>query len=204
MRVIVVVLSIALLSIFSINTVSAHSGRTDSSGGHNCNVGACAGTYHYHNGGSGYTPPAPKPAPTPAPVVAPVLSITTEIVTEEESIIYKTKTEDNAEILKGETVVEQEGENGVKTITYEVTYTDGVETNREKTGEEVTTKPVEEIIHNGTKEKEVVMPVEEVSDNNTEDEEELTLVDTVISLGIMGGLGYGGYRGVKKLRSKKV
>jgi len=29
----------------------AHSGRTDSSGGHNCNVGSCAGTYHYHNGG---------------------------------------------------------------------------------------------------------------------------------------------------------
>lgn len=31
--------------------VEAHSGRTDSQGGHNCNVGACAGTYHYHNGG---------------------------------------------------------------------------------------------------------------------------------------------------------
>ncbi|HRN70519.1 MAG TPA: YHYH domain-containing protein, partial [Candidatus Woesebacteria bacterium] len=35
--------------------IEAHSGRTDSSGGHNCNVGACAGTYHYHNGG--YEPP---------------------------------------------------------------------------------------------------------------------------------------------------
>ncbi len=51
-------------------SVSAHSGRTDSSGGHNCNVGACAGTYHYHNGG-GATPPAPIPAPTPAPAPAP-------------------------------------------------------------------------------------------------------------------------------------
>ena len=29
----------------------AHSGRTDAYGGHNCYVGACAGTYHYHNGG---------------------------------------------------------------------------------------------------------------------------------------------------------
>jgi hypothetical protein len=40
----------------------AHSGRTDSSGGHNCNVGSCAGTYHYHNGGGsygGYVPPKP-------------------------------------------------------------------------------------------------------------------------------------------------
>lgn len=36
-------------------TSLAHSGRTDSSGGHNCRTGSCAGTYHYHNGGSSYT-----------------------------------------------------------------------------------------------------------------------------------------------------
>lgn len=34
-------------------SVYAHSGRTDANGGHNCNVGSCAGTYHYHNGGGG-------------------------------------------------------------------------------------------------------------------------------------------------------
>ena len=28
----------------------AHSGGKDSSGGHNCYVGSCAGTYHYHSG----------------------------------------------------------------------------------------------------------------------------------------------------------
>lgn len=43
-----------------------HSGRTDANGGHNCNVGACAGTYHYHNGGSSYTPPR-EPEYTPPP-----------------------------------------------------------------------------------------------------------------------------------------
>ncbi len=51
------------LFLVSVSPVIAHSGRTDSSGGHNCNVGACAGTYHYHNGG-GYVAPryvAPKP-----------------------------------------------------------------------------------------------------------------------------------------------
>lgn len=37
--------------------VLGHSGRTDSSGGHNCRVGSCAGTYHYHNGGPAYTAP---------------------------------------------------------------------------------------------------------------------------------------------------
>jgi endonuclease YncB( thermonuclease family) len=49
-----------LVVLFFANETLAHSGRTDSSGGHNCNVGSCAGTYHYHNGGSSYTPPAPK------------------------------------------------------------------------------------------------------------------------------------------------
>lgn len=42
--------------------VEAHSGRTDSSGGHNCRTGSCAGTYHYHNGGysrsSSYSAPS--------------------------------------------------------------------------------------------------------------------------------------------------
>lgn len=39
-------------------TANAHSGRTDANGGHNCNVGACAGTYHYHNGGGGSAAPS--------------------------------------------------------------------------------------------------------------------------------------------------
>ena len=38
----------------------AHSGDTDSRGGHHCNVGSCAGTYHYHNGGGA------SPVPTSA------------------------------------------------------------------------------------------------------------------------------------------
>lgn len=52
-----------LLFSFSTKKTIAHSGRTDSSGGHNCNVGSCAGTYHYHNGG--YTPPSTWVVPTP-------------------------------------------------------------------------------------------------------------------------------------------
>lgn len=49
--------SILLLSIFllTISHASAHSGRTDKNGGHNCSEaskkkGLCTG-YHYHNGG---------------------------------------------------------------------------------------------------------------------------------------------------------
>lgn len=55
-----------VIFLFSFNQVFSHSGRTDSSGGHNCYTGSCAGTYHYHNGGPAYNPPT-KPvyvAPT--------------------------------------------------------------------------------------------------------------------------------------------
>ena len=43
------------VSVFSFSgSAGAHSGRTDSRGGHNCNVAPCAGTYHYHNAGDSY------------------------------------------------------------------------------------------------------------------------------------------------------
>jgi hypothetical protein len=66
---------IPILFLFSVTPIFSHSGRTDSSGCHNCRTGACAGTYHCHNGGSysgssggsyggsgigGYQLPAPK------------------------------------------------------------------------------------------------------------------------------------------------
>lgn len=51
------------LTVLSSTTVGAHSGRTDQFGGHNCRVGACAGTYHYHNGGPAYQPVYTPPVP---------------------------------------------------------------------------------------------------------------------------------------------
>lgn len=51
------VVFIVCASVLFTPSINAHSGRTDASGGHNCNVGSCAGTYHYHNGG-GYTAPS--------------------------------------------------------------------------------------------------------------------------------------------------
>ena len=73
MKKLLIVLPILFLLVAS--TVSAHSGRTDSSGGHNCNVGSCAGTYHYHNGGSAPKPVYVAPAPTAKLYVAPVATI---------------------------------------------------------------------------------------------------------------------------------
>ena len=52
----IILLGLVCMLIFSASA-AAHSGRTDSSGGHNCSEkskakGLCTG-YHYHNGGSG-------------------------------------------------------------------------------------------------------------------------------------------------------
>src|SRR5690606_1979841 len=44
------------------------------------------------------------------------------------------------------------GVEGIKTLTYEVTYTDGVETDRKLVSEIVTKEPVSEVIAVGTKE----------------------------------------------------
>jgi len=42
-----------------VRIVSAHGGGLDGDGGHNCYVGSCAGTYHYHRGGGGSRSPFP-------------------------------------------------------------------------------------------------------------------------------------------------
>lgn len=89
------------------NILDAHSGRTDSSGGHNCNVGACAGTYHYHNGGYApapvYVAPTVKPTikptvaptvkPTPKPTIKSTLRPTPTIVPTTSPVIKGTSTE---------------------------------------------------------------------------------------------------------------
>jgi len=69
-----------LLFSFSVNTTGAHSGRTDSSGGHNCNVGACAGTYHYHNGGYAPAPAKIYFVPTATPTLIPTNTPTPTLV----------------------------------------------------------------------------------------------------------------------------
>lgn len=43
---------IVTMSFGLVGIVNAHGGGLDGSGGHNCYVGSCAGTYHYHSGGS--------------------------------------------------------------------------------------------------------------------------------------------------------
>lgn len=91
MKKFLITLAPALILFLLPSTVTAHSGRTDSSGGHNCSAksiakGLCIG-YHYHNGGSvsvpAYAPiitarPATQKTSTSKPTQAPTRTPTIE------------------------------------------------------------------------------------------------------------------------------
>ncbi len=104
MKIKVILFTLLALIILTPISVSAHSGRTDSSGGHNCRVGACAGTYHYHNGGSAPVEPtspsiqriipatsAPTRVQTRIPTRIPTITPTTVPTKEPTATIEPTK-----------------------------------------------------------------------------------------------------------------
>lgn len=77
--------------------------------------------------------------------------ITTETKTETETIPFSSSTVNDSSLTKGTTKVSTTGVNGVKTLTYEYTYTDGQQTDKKLVKEEVTQQPVNEIRKVGTK-----------------------------------------------------
>lgn len=82
---------------------------------------------------------APTATPTPTPLV------TTAEITETEAIAFERTSQDDATRDVGTTAVIQPGVDGTRTITYRVTYVDGVETDRVVTGDVVTVAPVPEV-----------------------------------------------------------
>ncbi len=95
---------------------------------------------------------SPQTAKTPPPPAQPPVTrqIEKKKITEKSVIAFTTTNRDDATLAKGTTKTTQEGVNGERTTTYEVTYTDGKETGRTKLSEEVTKPPVEKIVTNGT------------------------------------------------------
>ena len=78
--------------------------------------------------------------------------ITEEIITIEEEIPFEVVTKDvsgNSEATT--TRVIQEGKNGLKRITYRITYKDGVEINREELSSEIIEQPIDKIVQINTK-----------------------------------------------------
>lgn len=95
------------------------------------------------------SPPAgaaesPTPSPPPTPIT------TTETVTETEPVPYDTVEREDPGLERGTTVVGTAGRHGERTLTYEVTYTDGAESGRNLVADEITTEPVDEIVLVGT------------------------------------------------------
>ncbi|WP_327038001.1 G5 domain-containing protein [Micromonospora maris] len=102
------------------------------------------------------TPPAPAATPTlsqqASPTPSPTPETVTRTVTVTKKVPYKTRTVKDSSLAKGTEKVRTRGVAGVKTLTYEVTVVDGVETERELIKSEVTKKPVTRVVRVGTKE----------------------------------------------------
>jgi resuscitation-promoting factor RpfB len=72
-------------------------------------------------------------------------------VTEAQEIAFSTRNVNDSSLAKGTKKVRTKGVPGAKTVTYEVTYTDGVETGRTVVSEKITKQPVTQVVAIGTK-----------------------------------------------------
>ncbi|WP_433320629.1 G5 domain-containing protein [Micromonospora sp. CA-269861] len=100
--------------------------------------------------------PAPEESPVaassavpPSAAAAPVVQVTT--VTERAAIRYGERTVKDSSLAEGKRVVRGKGVNGVRTLTYEVTTTDGVRTAKKLVKSVVTKQPVTQVVAVGTK-----------------------------------------------------
>lgn len=90
----------------------------------------------------------PKPVPVVAAPKAPV--VTTKEETETKPVAFTSSSVNDATMASGTSKVTTVGVNGVETLTYKVTYTDGKQTARELVSDIVTTQPVAQVTSVGT------------------------------------------------------
>lgn len=77
-------------------------------------------------------------------------TVITKQETETKSIPFTTQNQDDASLPQSQTKVIQAGVDGVETLTYNVTYTNGQQTDKTLASDTVTTHPTTEIVANGT------------------------------------------------------
>ena len=106
--------------------------------------------------------PAMTPSPTPV--------VTVETVTETEAVPFEQVSVEDDTMDAGTSAVTTAGVAGVRTLVYEVTLTDGVETGRVLVSDEVTTAPVDEVTTVGTYEPPPPPPAPLVQAPSEEDE----------------------------------
>ncbi len=72
-------------------------------------------------------------------------------ITVDEEIPYESKERENKSLASGKKKLVQKGVPGEKTVSYKITYEDGVEVSRDVVSEKVTTQPIPQIREVGTK-----------------------------------------------------
>lgn len=128
----VAILAVLGLGVAAVNTV------TD---------GSASGSVAPTSGATSIAATVANPSPTTTPTHA---VVETRTVMETEAIPYQTRQVKDASMPKGATKVRTRGIEGVTTLTYQVSVTDGIETARKLIKTQVTTKPVTEVIAVGT------------------------------------------------------
>ena len=87
--------------------------------------------------------------------------VTTSQETVEEDVDFNTIEKDDPSMEEGKSKVETEGSKGRDKVTYEITYIDGVESERKEISRETVTAAVDKVILNGTKisfNREIIQP----------------------------------------------
>src|SRR5882724_5684914 len=77
--------------------------------------------------------------------------ITKRTVSATETIAYSTRRVQDPSMAAGKTVVTTHGQPGVRTVTYEITFTNGIQTSKKRIHSEETTAPVTEVTTVGAK-----------------------------------------------------
>lgn len=80
-----------------------------------------------------------------------VTRINIEKITEEEKISFETVEKNDPKLKWRKKEVEQEGVDGIKEVSYEVTYKNGKQVSKEKLSSKIIQQPVDEIVKIGTK-----------------------------------------------------
>ncbi|WP_406048628.1 G5 domain-containing protein [Kribbella sp. NBC_00889] len=89
---------------------------------------------------------APKPPPTTKTTVT-----TKKTVVELRSIPFKKKTVTDSSMPKGETTIRTTGVNGTRKLTYQLTYVNGVQTDKDLLRDQVSKEPRSQVTAVGTK-----------------------------------------------------
>jgi resuscitation-promoting factor RpfB len=94
------------------------------------------------------SPAAPATSKAPGSATP---KIVTRTVTETVRIPFATKNVKDSSLPKGTSKVRTRGVAGVKTVTYQVTFTDGAQTSKKLVRQQVTKEPVTQVVAIGTK-----------------------------------------------------